>query len=143
VLKLARQRLDDEGFGDRVGLHSADLLDPDCELPHGADAMVMSQLLACFSVSQIVALLKRAAVAMAPSTRLYIVELFPDRQIHDAARYSLNAISLYFTTLATGNSRFYRRDQLLPLIERAGLKVESEEEQIGQGHSLLVCRRQD
>ncbi len=142
VLELARTRLDDEGFGGRFRLHPAQLLDPACELPFGADVMVMSQLLACFSRAQIESLLGRAAAAMAAHTRLFVIELFPDVQIHDAARYSLNAISLYFTALATGNSRFYRRDQLLPLIDNAGLTVESEHEQVGQGHSLLVCRRQ-
>ncbi|MCC5864790.1 MAG: methyltransferase [Wenzhouxiangella sp.] len=143
VLALAQQRLSDEGLADRIRLHPAQLLDPALELPAGADAMVMSQLLACFSEPEIVSILKRAVSAMGPETRLYIIELFPDVQIHDAARYSLNAISLYFTAMATGNSRFYRRDQLLPLLDQAGLKLESEHEQIGQGHSLLVCRRQD
>lgn len=143
VLALAHKRLSDEGFADRVKLHPAQLLDPALELPTGADAMVMSQLLACFSEHEIVSILKRAVAAMGPETRLYIVELFPDVQVHEAARYSLNAISLYFTAMATGNSRFYRRDQLLPLLDQAGLVLESEHEHIGQGHSLLACRRQD
>ncbi len=139
-LEQARQQLTEAGLTARATLHAADLREDDPDLPGAADAYVMSQLLACFSPEDIVRLLKRTAAAMAPTSRLYIVELCPDRQREPAARYSLNAISLYFICLANGNSRFYRRDDLAGLIARAGLHIEAEIDNLGAGHTLFCCR---
>ncbi len=140
-LQMAREALEAAGQADRAHLHPTDLRDNSRELPGGADAIVMSQLLACFPPEEIVALLRRTARAMDPETRLYIVELCPDRQIHEAARFSLNAVSLYFTCMVNGTSRFYPRDTLGRLIDEAGLMIDHEEEPIGVGHTLLRCRR--
>lgn len=52
-------------------------------------------------------MLARVAQAMKPCARLCIMELFWDAQKFEAASFSLNATSLYFTCMANGNSRFY------------------------------------
>ncbi|MDR2430571.1 MAG: SAM-dependent methyltransferase, partial [Puniceicoccales bacterium] len=58
----------------------------------------------------------------------------------EAAAFSLNAGSLYFTCLANGNSRFYRADAMKACIEKAGLRVEREIDNIGIGsHTLCIC----
>lgn len=138
-LQMARRNLEAAGHGDRITLHETDLRESS-PLPQGADALVMSQLLACFPPGEIANLLRRAAQAMDDGARLYVIELFPDRQLHEAARFSLNAISLYFTCLVNGTSRFYRRENIVELIQQAGLTIEHEAEHIGVGHTLLCCR---
>lgn len=71
----------------------------------------MSQFLDCFSPDQIVTMLGNVAQVMKPGARLCIMELFWDAQKFEAASFSLNATSLYFTCMANGNSRFYSAEK--------------------------------
>lgn len=141
--KVARQNIEAEGFGDRVDYRPGNLLDLQTTFPTEPDAIWMSQFLDCFSEPEIVSILSRARDAMDADTRLFIVELFPDRQIFDAARFSLDATSLYFTCIANGNSRMYHYDRFRELIDQAGLKIEEEEHLPAGGHTFLSCRRTD
>jgi ubiquinone/menaquinone biosynthesis C-methylase UbiE len=140
-LEVARQNIEVAGFGDRADYHSADLLDDGTVFPEGADVIWMSQFLDCFSEQQIVGILSRAARAMSEESRLIVVELFPDRQPFPAARFSLDATSLYFTCIANGNSRMYRYDRFLRLVEEAGLRVVEEKDLPATGHTVLCCVR--
>ena len=108
-------------------------------LPGDADVWWMSQFLDCFSPDQIVAMLARVAQAMKPGARLCIMELFWDAQKFEAASFSLNATSLYFTCLANGNSRFYHSAVFIGLLQQAGFVIEQEFDQIGRGHTLLIA----
>jgi hypothetical protein len=49
--------------------------------------------------------------------------------------------SLYFTALANGNSKMYNTDDMVRLIRQAGLEVETIHDHLGQGHSILVCKK--
>lgn len=141
-LATARERIDAAGHGARVTCHESDILADDAAyLPTGADAIVMSHFLTCFSEAEIATILARTVQAMDSGTRLYVVELCPDRQVHDAARYSLNAASLYFTCVANGTSRFHRSDRLVALLQEAGFRIEREIEGLGVGHTVFCCRR--
>lgn len=140
-LAVARQNIEQAGFGARAGYHQIDLLDDAQPFHRGADALWMSQFLDCFGEDDIRRILRRAAAAMSDQARLYIVELFPDRQRFDAAAYSLDATSLYFTCVANGNSRMYRYDAFRQLVLDAGLRIEREIDDVGVGHTVLVCRR--
>lgn len=98
----------------------------------------MSQFLDCFSPMEILSILRRVREAMSPDAVVYILELFWDVQRYEAATYSLNATSLYFTCLANGNSRFYRSDDFLEIVKEAGFIVTEREDNIGLGHTLLT-----
>lgn len=113
-------------------------LDPSQSLPQGADVWWMSQFLDCFSPMEILTILRRVRQAMDPEATVFILELFWDAQKYDAASYSLNATSLYFTCLANGNSRFYRCDEFLQFVEEAGFIVTERTDDIGLGHTLLA-----
>jgi len=139
-IALAQPAIRDEGLSERVHFHPIDLLTDD-PLPVEADVWWMSQFLDCFSAEQIVTLLGRIATVMKPDARICIMELFADAQKFEAAAFSLNATSLYFTTMANGNSRFYRASHFKTLIQQAGLVVETQIDQLGHGHSLLICRK--
>ena len=101
----------------------------------------MSQFLVCFSEADVLRLLERAAAAMGPDSALYILDTFWDRQEHAAAAFSLQAISLYFTCLANGNSRMYKYSDIAAMIESAGLRVEKVSGMLGICSSLVTCRR--
>ena len=55
-----------------------------------------------------------------PECSLFVLELLCDRQRYDAATYSVNATSLYFTCIANGVSRMYRSEDLLRIIRDGG-----------------------
>ena len=85
-------------------------------------------------------ILRRAAEVMGPDTRLYIMETLWDRQRFDTAALCLTQISLYFTAIANGNSKMYHSDDLVRLVETAGLHVETTHDFLGLGHSVLEVR---
>ncbi len=136
-IEVAMKNVADAGFADRIKNHPTNMLDKSLELPKGADAWWMSQFLDCFSPMEILSILQRVRKAMHKDAKVYILELFWDAQKYDAATLSLNATSLYFTCLANGNSRFYRSDDFLEIVEQAGFKVAERTDDIGLGHTLL------
>lgn len=140
-LEKAKENIDAAGFGDRANYHPANLLDDSTRFPQGPDAIWMSQFLDCFAEDEIVAILRKAGEIMNEDTRLFIVELFPDRQPFKAARFSLDATSLYFTCIANGNSRMYHYDRFMELVKEAGLRVDSEKDLPAGGHTVLCCRK--
>jgi len=141
TLKAAEKNIKETGLSDKIYYYTADMLNPDNELPPGFDAIWMSQFLDCFSEDQIHSILTRASRAMHEGSCLYILELFWDRQKYEASSYSLNATSLYFTCLANGNSRMYHSSDLYQMIEKAGLRIEESIDHIGISHTLLKCRK--
>jgi hypothetical protein len=134
--------MDEKGLSDRVSTYAIDMLDSKAQLPKGADAIWVSQFLDCFSEAEILSILQRIAAIMQPNSRLFILELFYDRQIYDAAAFAINCTSIYFTCMANGNSRMYHSKDMLKLVQKAGLYVDEDIDHIGSGgHTLLVCKR--
>lgn len=136
-IDLALSNAHAAGHADRIHGHPMDILDPGQTLPTHGDVWWMSQFLDCFSPLEILGILRRVREAMPADASVYILELFWDRQDFEAAAYSLNATSLYFTCLANGNSRFYRSDDFLEIVEQAGFSVAEQVNGIGLGHTLL------
>jgi hypothetical protein len=101
----------------------------------------MSQFLDCFSEPQVLSILQRAARIMDDQSRLYIMETLWDRQRYETAAFCLTMTSLYFTAIANGNSKMFHSEDLTRLVSQAGLKVETVHDNLGQGHSILVCRK--
>ncbi|MEE9342035.1 MAG: class I SAM-dependent methyltransferase [Gammaproteobacteria bacterium] len=140
-LKVARKNIEEAGFSERFNAYPADVLKNEQPFYQGADVIWMSQFLDCFAEEEILSILKKAAAVMDEKTELYIIELLWDRQKYEAASFSLNATSLYFTCVANGNSRMYHSSDLLSLINQAGLSVEADINDIGEGHTLLRCKK--
>ncbi|MGK2952757.1 MAG: class I SAM-dependent methyltransferase [Thiobacillus sp.] len=139
-LERARKRLTDGGMVERARFHPVDLLDVGTELPTGYELIWMSQFLDCFSEDQIVAILGKVRVALPRDGRLWILELFWDRQRFEAAAFSLQQTSLYFTCVANGTSQMYDSSVFLSLVERAGFEICELTDGIGGYHTLLECR---
>ena len=142
-LRVAMANVDAAGQTHRIGGHEIDLLDDSAGLPAGHDAAWMSQFLCCFSETEIISILQRVRDAVGPGGRVFIMDTFWDRQQHEAAAYSLIATSLYFTTIANGNSRMYTYDAMNACIETSGLGVKNVYDTPRTGHSLLVCQPKD
>ena len=126
---------------ERIFGHGANLLDSNVPFPKGFDSIWMSQFLDCFSEEEIVSILKRAANAMDSGSSLFIMETLWDRQQTDTAAFCLTHVSLYFTAMANGNSKMYHSEDLIRCIETAGLTVAKIHDGLGNGHSVLVCRK--
>lgn len=139
-LLRAQARLAAAGMAQRAQSHPVDLLDPDTPLPSGYDLIWMSQFLDCFSEDQVVGILRKARAALPPHGRIWILELFWDRQRFEAAAFSLQQTSLYFSCVANGNSQMYDSPVFLGLVERAGLTVSRLTDGVGGYHTLLECR---
>ncbi|KHS63848.1 methyltransferase [Pectobacterium brasiliense] len=139
-IALATENIAKAGKSDRIKGCAVDMLS-DCPLLGEADIWWMSQFLDCFSEEQIVAILRKIAGVMKPDARVCILEIFWDRQRWEAGAFSLNASSLYFTCLANGTSRFYAAKRFLPLLDQAGFIVENQIDNIGVGHTLLICKK--
>lgn len=127
---------------DRVDGFGTNLLDPDAALPTDKhyDVIWMSQFLDCFSGDEIISILKRAAKIMDKESRLYIMETLWDRQKYEPAALCLTLTSLYFTAIANGNSKMYNTEDMTSYVEAAGLEVETIHDNLGQGHSIMVCK---
>lgn len=139
--KVARKNIEEKGLSHRINTVDVDLLDATAPFPKGYDAIWMSQFLDCFSQEEIITLLKRSYDAMDENASLYILETFWDKQKYPASTYSLHATSLYFTVMANGNSQMYHSEDMLKLIDKAGLKLEKMYENIGVSHTLLRCKK--
>ncbi|HSH91401.1 MAG TPA: class I SAM-dependent methyltransferase [Ramlibacter sp.] len=142
-LAIARERLRRAGVVERAQFHPADLLDPATVIPGGHGVVWMSQFLDCFPDEQVVAILRKVRESLEPDGRVWILELFWDRQRFEAAAFSLQQTSLYFTCVANGNSQMYDSSVFLGLVERAGLEISSVTDAVGGYHTLLECRRAD
>lgn len=142
-IRMMQENTQGKPGAERIKGLSIDLLDKETSFPRregGVDAIWMSQLLDCFSEEEIVCILRRAREAMDAHTRLYIMELFWDRQRFEPAAFCLTMTSLYFTAMANGNSKMYHSDDMRRLVGRAGLQIETIHDGLGQGHSIMVVK---
>ncbi|MBL4745647.1 MAG: SAM-dependent methyltransferase [Flavobacteriaceae bacterium] len=125
-------------FKERVTGHYIDWLSENPQIPKGADTYWMSQFLDCFSEDEIVKILSVCVDSMGEDAELLIMETFTDRQKFDNARFILEATSLYFTTMANGNSKMYSSEVFRKLIDKVGLVIK-EDIAVGEYHTILVC----
>ena len=103
-------------------------------------AILMSQFLDCFSKEQILKILTDLKNNMDNVSRIFILEPFTDNQVFDAAKYALVHISLYFTCMANGVSKMYEQNEMIELINNAGLKLVRVYNNIGPfDYTLLEC----
>ncbi|MDE7403114.1 MAG: methyltransferase domain-containing protein [Muribaculaceae bacterium] len=141
-IALMKANIEGKEGAERIDGLGADLLDESQEMPDTTpfEAVWMSQFLDCFSEHQIVSILKRASKVMNKDSRLYIMETFWDRQRFEPAALCLTLTSLYFTALANGNSKMYHSEDMERLVNEAGLEIETIHDNLGQGHSIMVCK---
>lgn len=140
-ISVALENVKKSGLEERIFGHKINLLHKEQEIPKGADAIWMSQFLDCFSKDNIAAILKACVKSMDADTELFIMELFTDRQKFKNAKFCLQSTSLYFTALANGNSKMYRSEEMIQLIEEAGLVIINDHNMDTSYHTLLTCKK--
>ena len=140
---LMKEAVKEDPNASRIHGYGTNLLDPANGFPESVhpDVIWMSQFLDCFSEPQILSILQRAAKVMDGNTRLMIMETFWDRQKYEPASFCLTMTSLYFTVMANGNSKMYHSDDFVKLVKEAGLEVETIHDGLGQGHSIMICKK--
>lgn len=138
-LELMRRATAGRPGAERISGYACNLLDRSVPFPRGYDAVWMSQFLDCFSEEEATSILSRAAEALEPGARLYIMETFWDRQRFEPASFCLTQISVYFTVMANGNSKMYYSRDMERCVEAAGLRVERIYDGLGQGHTIMQC----
>ncbi len=138
-LNMAVEKLKGAGYDNsRFSAHVHNVLDNTLSLPAGYDTIWMSQFLDCFSDTEIVDILKKCHAALPADGRVFINETFWDRQRFRASAFSLQMTSLYFTTMANGNSQMYESGVFQAFIESAGFRIARQTDNIGMGHTLLT-----
>jgi hypothetical protein len=138
----AEKNAAEAGFSGRIRTFSCNVLDKAAGFPGGADAFWMSQFLDCFSLEDVTTILEKIGKASGPETDVYVLEPLWDRQRFDAAVYSLQATSLYFTCMANGNSKMYRFGELTGAVEKAGFELKTAHHNMGSNYySLLRFRK--
>ncbi|HNB82090.1 MAG TPA: class I SAM-dependent methyltransferase, partial [Chitinophagaceae bacterium] len=140
-LDVSRKNLDEAGFQGRYTLMEHDMLDAKTHIDGQYDVIWMSQFLDCFSDAEILQILEKCKKALAPEGRIIINETFWDKQPFHAAMYALQMTSLYFTTMANGNSQMYDSRVFDQLIEQAGLQVLHREDNLAHTHSIRILGR--
>ena len=142
-LEMMRRDAKGKPGAERIDGYGMNLLDDSQAFPTDKhyDAIWMSQFLDCFGEEEIVSIVSRAAKIMDADSRLYIMETFWDRQRFEPAAFCLTMTSLYFTAIANGNSKMYHSEDMERLVKQAGLEVETIHDNLGQGHSIMVCKR--
>jgi len=139
--KAAEQKIAQAGFQNRIKTLPCNVLDKKTVIPSGADVIWMSQFLDCFSLDEVTMIMEKVRPAAGASAYVYILEPFWDKQRFEAASYSLQATSLYFTCMANGNSKMYRYDELAKAVEKAGFDIAEARHNLGSNdYSLLCCR---
>lgn len=120
--------------------YSVNMLEEEPNLPKISGAVLMSQFLDCFSKAQIKRILENIKKSADKETKVYILEPFTDNQYFEASKLSLIEISLYFTCMANGNSKMYKKSEMIQLVKDAGLEVSNIYENIGtHEYTLLEC----
>ena len=140
-LEMAKGKIKELGLEDRVHFLPANILDENELFPKGFDAIWMSQFLDCFSEKEIISILMRCQNALSENGRVFILEPFWDRQRFETASFCLQQTSLYFTSMANGNSQMYHSGTFLDCVRKAGFDVEEEINDLGLSHTLLKLKK--
>lgn len=140
-LNVAKQNVEEAGYAGRVEYHAQNVLDKNTELPEGYDIIWMSQFLDCFADDEIIFILQKCHRALGDNGRVFINETFWDRQRFSASAFSLQMVSLYFTTMANGNSQMYDSKVFLELVDKAGFDIVMQKDNVGMSHTVLELKK--
>lgn len=139
-IALAQENISHAQLDDQVDFIGLNILDHTKEIPSGYDIIWMSQFLDCFKEEDIVALLKRVKASMDKDTYVYIMEPLWDKQRFETSAYCIINTSPYFTAMANGYSKMFDSVDMIDYINKAGLHVIEEIDNIGICQSILICK---
>ncbi len=136
--QLAQENIKKAGLQSRINTIDTDILDENSSLNGRPDAVWLSQFLDCFSLEQISFILGKIRKISDENTQIFVLEPLWDKQKYEAAAFSLQATSLYFTTMANGKSKMYGFDELREAVCAAGFELAKAHHNLGiNSYSLL------
>lgn len=139
-IELAREDISHAQLKDQVDFVGLNVLDHTKKIPTGYDIIWMSQFLDCFKEEDIIALLKRVKESMDKDAYVYIMEPLWDKQRFETSAYCIINTSPYFTAMANGYSKMFNSTDMMDYINKAGLNVVEEIDNIGICQSILICK---
>ncbi len=140
--RLACENIAKAGLKARISTEDTDILSKNSALNGEPDAVWLSQFLDCFSLEQITFILGKIREISRPHTQIFVLEPLWDAQRYEAAAFSLQATSLYFTTMANGKSKMYGFAELRDAVCAAGFRLANAHHNLGANcYSLLEFAR--
>ena len=137
-IAMAKNNPELEPFKDRIESYPTNILNPDEQLPSNVDTVWMSQFLDCFSLDEIQGIVRKIKKHVPQHCNIFVLEPLWDMQRFEAASYSIQATSIYFATMANGNSKMYSYSDLVGAIEAAGCTLVRAHHNLGiNSYSLL------
>ena len=76
---------------------------------------------------------------MKEDSYIYIMEPLWDKQRFETSAYCIINTSPYFTAMANGYSKMFNSTDMIDYINKAGLQVVEEIDNIGICQSILIC----
>ena len=140
-LDNAIAKVNQAGLEERISALALDLLDDTSMLPGNMDIYWLSQFLSCFGKDEIISILKKIVEVMDDNAKVYVMETCWDLQQHEPAAFALINTSLYFTAIASGNSKMYHSRELIDCFNRAGLELANTTQNLGICSTLFECRK--
>jgi SAM-dependent methyltransferase len=140
-LNVAMKNIDEAGYSSRVNYYEHNVLDNTLKLPTGYDVIFMSQFLDCFADHEIVQILRKCHDALPDHGRVFTNETFWDCQKYEGSAFSLQMTSLYFTTMANGNSQMYDSEVFLKLIGETGFELVQQRNDVGLSHTVIELKK--
>lgn len=140
-IEMAKKNVNAGGYEGRVAYYPQNILETENLLPDNYDVIWMSQFLDCFSDEEIVKILKKCHEVSGDNTRVFINETFWDRQRFPTSAFALQMTSLYFTTMANGNSQMYDSKVFFELVRTAGFEIINITDQVGLSHTILELKK--
>ena len=140
-LDNAIAKVNEAGLSERIQPLALDLLDENSTLLENMDIYWLSQFLSCFSKNEIISILKKITNVMSDDSIVYVLETCWDTQQHEPAAFSLINTSLYFTAIASGNSKMYHSKELIECFEAAGLTLTNTINNLGICSTLFECKK--
>lgn len=139
-INLAQENIKHAQLEKQIDFIGLNVLDHTQKIPTGYDIIWMSQFLDCFKEEDIIQLLKRVKESMHEDTYIYIMEPLWDKQRFETSAYCIINTSPYFTTMANGYSKMFNATDMIDYINKAGLRVVEEIDNIGICQSILICK---
>ncbi|WP_024954812.1 methyltransferase [Sulfurospirillum arcachonense] len=139
-VSLAKPNIAKNSLENQIDFFPTNILDHQLSLPKNYDIVWMSQFLDCFREEDIIAILKRAREAINTNGKVCIMEPLWDKQRFETSSFCIINTSPYFTALANGYSKMFNATDMQNYIEKAGLKIVNQMDNIGICQSIIICK---
>jgi len=138
-ITLAKTNIKALNLENQIDFFTTDILDHTISLPSGFDIVWLSQFLDCFKEEDIVNILKRCKKALGENGKICIMEPIWDKQEFETSAFCIINTSPYFTAMANGYSKMMNSDDIKLYINKAGLKIVNEIDNVGICQSIIIC----